>query len=92
MPPKFIALTCMTTRPSNKDAHLGVPDMPTPRHTHEEVEAAHQEAAEKEAQELEQHEKAVAKVATIEDKQCLEDKERERARKKPQKFGSNSSK
>ena len=52
MPPKFIALTHMTTHPSNKDAHPGVPDMPTPRRTHEEVEAAHQEAAEKEAQEL----------------------------------------
>ena len=77
MPPKFAALSNMTTRAKNKDAHPGVPDMPTPRRTHQEVEESREKAAAIEAAELKQREKAIDNVAAIEDKQRKEDKARQ---------------
>ncbi|KAK2459269.1 hypothetical protein APHAL10511_008714 [Amanita phalloides] len=73
MPPKFVVLSTITTWPRNKDAHPGVPDMPTPQCTHQEVEESHEKAVAIEAEESKQCEKAIDNVAAIEDKQRKED-------------------
>ena len=56
--------------------------MPAPRRTHAEVEKAHKEAVAIEAEASARQDKAVEKVAAIEDEQCRQDEAREHERKK----------
>lgn len=87
MPPKFIAATRMATRAGNKDAHPGRPDMPAPRRTHAEVEQARDEAAAIEAEAVVRQDKAIEKLAAIEDEQLRQDEEREQERRKDRTAG-----
>lgn len=75
MPHQFVPLMSerMSTRASNKDAHPGIPDMPAPHRTPAEVEEARQVAAAKVAEAADHQEKALDRLAAVEDQQRHKD-------------------
>ena len=75
MPHQFVPLTSerMSTCASNKDAHPGIPDMPAPHRTPAEVEEARQVAAAKVAEAADHQEKALDRLAAVEDQQRHKD-------------------